>query len=122
MIVGVGVDTTEISRLKKACERESFRNRCFTEREREMARENPAFLAGNFAVKEAVAKALGCGFRGFWPGDIEVLRDEMGKPYVTLLKGAALTAGQLGIDRWFVSISDTGDLVTAMAVAEKGNE
>lgn len=41
-------------------------------------------LAGDFAVKEAVSKVFGTGFRGFGLLDIEVLRDELGKPWVRL--------------------------------------
>ena len=41
-------------------------------------------MAGNFAAKEAVSKALGTGFRGFGLLDIEVLRDDKGKPIVIL--------------------------------------
>ena len=41
-------------------------------------------IAGNFAAKEAVSKALGTGFRGFGVKDIEILRDELGKPVVNL--------------------------------------
>ena len=41
-------------------------------------------IAGNFAAKEAISKAIGTGFRGFGLKDIEVLRDELGKPVVNL--------------------------------------
>ena len=41
-------------------------------------------VAGNFAAKEAISKAIGTGFRGFGLKDIEVLRDELGKPVVNL--------------------------------------
>ena len=42
------------------------------------------FLHAQFAAKEAVSKALGTGFRGFGVKDIEILRDELGKPVVNL--------------------------------------
>ena len=41
-------------------------------------------VAGNFAAKEAFSKALGTGISGFALKDVEVLRDEHGKPYIEL--------------------------------------
>ena len=40
--------------------------------------------AVRFAAKEAVSKAVGTGIRGFSVLDIEILNDELGKPYVIL--------------------------------------
>ncbi|MBQ9464665.1 MAG: holo-ACP synthase [Lachnospiraceae bacterium] len=118
MIAGVGIDLLEIGRIRRLAEREAFLKGVYTDTERENFREFPAVLAGNFAVKEAVAKALGTGFRGFRARDIEVLRDDLGKPYVNLYEGAARRAEELGVVRVHVSISDTDELVTALAVAE----
>ena len=84
MLTGVGCDLIEIERMKKACEKEAFLLRVYTEEERRQADGRPSVLAGTFAVKEAVAKVLGTGFRTFMPKDVEVLRDELGKPYVLL--------------------------------------
>ncbi len=84
MVLGIGIDIIEIARVEKACKRDAFLERCYTEAEIQQVRHNPASLAGNFAVKEAVAKVLGTGFRGFGPNSIEVLRDELGRPYVNL--------------------------------------
>jgi phosphopantetheine--protein transferase-like protein len=47
---------------------------------------NTQSAAGIFAAKEAVAKALGTGFCGFFPRDIEILHKENGKPYVIFHK------------------------------------
>ena len=88
MILGVGTDLVEIDRMRKACEKEYFVSRTFTEAESRQAGGSASKLAGSFAVKEAVAKVFGTGFRTFMPGDIEVLRDELGKPYVRLYGGA----------------------------------
>ena len=88
MILGVGTDLIEIKRMEKACRRPHFVARTFTETESRQAKGSASKLAGSFAVKEAVAKMFGTGFRGFMPGDIEVLRDELGKPYVNLYGGA----------------------------------
>lgn len=118
MLAGVGCDLIEIRRVKKACEKEAFLLRVFTEEERRQAGGKLSMLAGSFAVKEAVAKVLGTGFRTFMPVDIEVLRDELGKPYVNLHGGAKELADKKGLCRVEVSISDTEDHVMAFAVGE----
>ena len=118
MILGTGCDLVKIERMKKACEKEAFLSRVYTERERRQAGGKASVLAGDFAVKEAVAKALGTGFRGFGPKAIEALRDELGKPYVKLYDGAAKRARELGIREIQVSISNTREHALAFAVAQ----
>lgn len=118
MIIGVGTDLIEIERVKKACEKEAFLLRVYTENERRQADGRPSVLAGTFAVKEAVAKVLGTGFRTFMPKDVEVLRDELGKPYVVLHGNAKVLAEEKKIRRIEVSISDTKDMVMAFAIGE----
>jgi len=92
--------------------------RVYTEEERRQADGRISVLAGTFAVKEAVAKVLGTGFRTFTPIDVEVLRDELGKPYVILHENARKTAEEKNVRRIEVSISDTKELVMAFAVGE----
>ena len=75
-------------------------------------------LAGTFAVKEAVAKVFGTGFRGFELKDVEVLRDELGKPYVVLHGNAKLLAEEKRIRKIEVSISNTKEHAMAFAVGE----
>lgn len=122
MIVGTGIDLIEISRIEKACTGDRFPLRVYTETECRQAGGRASVLAGSFAVKEAVAKALGTGFRGFWLNDIEVLRDELGKPYVKLSGGARERAKEIGADRIHVSITDTKVYAQAIAVAESIEE
>ena len=119
MIVGIGMDMVEMERVRKACAKQAFAERVYTEEERRQAGERVSRLAGDFAVKEAVAKALGTGFRGFMPGDIEVLRDPLGKPYVRLYGGARSRAEELEIGSIHVSITNTKEYAAAFAVAEK---
>ncbi|ALP88695.1 MULTISPECIES: holo-ACP synthase [Clostridium] len=88
MIIGIGTDIIEIERIEIAVKRtKGFINKLFTENEINIF-ESRGFksevIAGNFAAKEAVSKALGTGFRGFGVKDIEILRDELGKPVVNL--------------------------------------
>ena len=83
-----GTDIIEIERIDRAVKRtNNFIDKVFTEKEKEYFKTKnyrPEVLAGNFAAKEAVSKALGTGFRGFGLLDIEVLRDDKGKPIVIL--------------------------------------
>lgn len=118
MTIGVGTDIIEINRIKKAAQSGPFLKRAFTEEERKQSGGRMSFLAGCFAVKEAVAKCLGTGFRGFSPQEIECLRDEMGKPYVNLYGGAAELFRKIGGSALLVSISDTEDIAAAVAVLE----
>lgn len=108
----------EIERIKRACEKEAFLMRVYTEEERRQAGGKPSVLAGDFAVKEAVAKVFGTGFRQFMPKDIEVLRDGLGKPYVKLYGGALALAREKRISRIEVSISNTKEFAMAVAVGE----
>lgn len=116
MIVGIGNDMVKICRFENM--KESFIKKMFTEREVSAANGRPSFFAANFSVKEAVSKAFGTGIRGFGLKDIEVLRDELGKPYVELYGGAEKIAKEKNIENIFVSITDTKELVVTMVVAE----
>jgi holo-[acyl-carrier protein] synthase len=88
MIIGIGTDIIEINRIEKAIMRtSSFIEKSFTSNEIKYFKLKGLkgnVIAGNFAAKEAISKALGTGFRGFGLQDIEVLRDELGKPVVNL--------------------------------------
>ena len=118
MLTGVGCDLIELERVKKACEKEAFLLRVYTEEERRQAGGKASRLAGNFAVKEAVSKVFGTGFRSFELRDIEVLRDELGKPYVRLYRGAQALAEDLKIRKIHVSITNTEEQAMAFAVGE----
>lgn len=89
MIFSVGTDIIEIERIKKAIHNDSFLSKVYTKNEILNFKASPNSLAGNFAVKEAIVKAFGTGFRGIMPNEIEVLRNEAGKPFVKLY-GSAL--------------------------------
>ena len=118
MIVGIGTDMVENKRLQQACLKESFVGRSFTYRERELIQIDPKKACGNFAVKEAVSKAFGTGFRQMRLKDIEVLRDELGKPYVNLFEHALEKAKELNITNIHVSISNTDEYTIAYVIAE----
>ena len=85
-ILDIGVDIIEIDRIKKIVDKnEKFLKRFFTIKEIEYFR-GKGFkyetIAGNFAAKEAISKSIGTGIRNFNLKDIEVLRDDLGKPIV----------------------------------------
>ncbi|MDN5305046.1 MAG: holo-[acyl-carrier protein] synthase [Fusobacteriaceae bacterium] len=86
-ILGIGNDIVEIERVEKAIKRtEKFKEKVFSKKEIEIVEKKAspfASYAGRFAAKEAVAKAFGTGIR-FALTDIEILNDELGKPYVNL--------------------------------------
>ena len=86
MILGIGTDIIEIERINRAINNTPmFLEKIFTKRELEELNRSilrVESVAGNFAVKEAVSKAVGTGMRGFTFTDIEVFRDELGKPIV----------------------------------------
>lgn len=88
MIKGIGTDIIEINRVKDAMEKSGkFLEKVFTEKEiNNLSKKGlkAESIAGRFAVKEAVSKALGTGFRGFSFLDIEIISDELGKPRVFL--------------------------------------
>ena len=88
MIIGIGIDIIEISRIEKVIKRtNSFVEKSFTDSEIQYFKLKGLkgnVIAGNFAAKEAISKAMGTGFRGFGLKDIEVLRDDLGKPIVNL--------------------------------------
>lgn len=120
MIVGVGTDMVEIARIEKACQNIHFLERVFTEKERELGKKNIQSLAGNFAVKESVVKVFGTGFRGIEFQEIEVLRDDLGKPYIISYGKAKEKQNELGISKLHVSITNTKQYAMAFVVGESG--
>jgi holo-[acyl-carrier protein] synthase len=120
LIVGLGVDIAEVPRIKAAIERhgEPFLRRVFTPNEIEYCeRFKNKFerYAGRFAAKEAAMKALGTGWsRGVRWVDVEIVREQSGRPTIALAGEAAKIAGGLGVKRISISITHT----EAQALAE----
>lgn len=121
MIVGIGTDIIEISRIEKVMNRtSSFIEKSFTYNEIEYFKIKGLkgnVVAGNFAAKEAISKALGTGFRDFGLKDIEVLRDELGKPIVNLSDKVYKLLGTKKFNM-HVSISHSKENAIAYAVME----
>ena len=115
MIVGVGIDVVEVSRLARALERTPrLADRLFTPGERDRPVDS---LAARFAAKEAVAKALGAPGGLRWR-DAEVVQLESGRPVLRLHGGVAEEATAQGITTWHLSLSHDGGVATAVVVAE----
>lgn len=117
-----GIDIVQIARVRRVYLRypDRFLARvCGSwERERAGSRPDPApFLAGRFAVKEAVLKVLGVGlFAGVRLADIEVRAHDSGEPYCVLHGTAAARAAVRGITRVLVSISHSDEHAVAQAL------
>jgi holo-[acyl-carrier protein] synthase len=125
VIVGIGVDILEISRLERSLERygKRFLDHVFTDSEQVDAPSDPGvavvYYAGRWCVKEAVSKALGTGIgaKCNWR-DIVVMRSDSGMPVVALNGAAECTAQEKQIARWHVSISHEKHNACAFVVAE----
>jgi len=126
MIVGSGIDLTEISRIQQSLERfgQRFLNRVYTPAEQAycLRKRNAAeSLAARFAAKEAGAKALGTGIsRGVHWLEIEVVRAPSGQPTLVFHGRAAEMARSLGTSRAALSLTHTRDLAMASVVLEDG--
>ena len=117
-IIGIGTDIIEISRFEKK-QSPGFMARVFSTYEAAyLAEKPPQSMAGLFAAKEAVAKALGTGFAGFSPWEIEIRHDAQGKPLIKLHKKALGIATAQGIKTIHISISHNQDSAIAFAIAE----
>ncbi len=115
MIVGIGVDVVDLARFERALSRTpGLRDRLFAEPERALPLRS---LAGRFAAKEALMKALGetDGIR--W-ADMRIDQDAHGNPDFVLAGRAAEIAARRGIVRIHVSMSHDAGIATAFVVAE----
>ncbi|MGD9116741.1 MAG: holo-ACP synthase [Dehalococcoidia bacterium] len=116
----IGIDIIEIARLEKAIARhgEDFLERLYTADELKLYRDKLPSLAGRFAAKEAVIKALG-ETSGASLKDIEILADDRGKPLVKLHGKARKRAQALGLAEIAVSLSHSREYAVAVASGER---
>lgn len=124
MIVGLGVDIAEVPRIQAAIERhgQPFLRRVFTSNEIaycERFKNKFERYAGRFAAKEAAMKALGTGWRrGIRWVDLEVVREQSGRPTLALTGEAAKIAAHLGVKRISLSITHTEAQALAQVIFE----
>jgi holo-[acyl-carrier protein] synthase len=128
MIIGLGNDLCDISRVEKTLARygERFTQRCFTEIERRKSdrrMQRAASYAKRFAAKEACAKALGTGLNfGVYWRDMGVVNLPSGKPTMNLTNGAAKVLAALVPEghkpHIHLTITDDGGMAQAFVIIE----
>ncbi len=124
-IVNVGIDSADSARFVRllAQDRERLFALLFGEEERAAmptldGKREARYLAGRWAAKEAVLKALGTGVGLITFPDVGIFSHESGQPYITLYNEATVCGQSLNIDRWHLSITHTKDISTAYVIAE----
>lgn len=122
-ILGHGIDLVDIPKIRRWINdlRNPLIPRCFVQEELDEVGVGPDRidrLAGRFAAKEAILKALGTGFgAGVAFSDVIISRKRSGPPQVQLRGGAAKVANDLGITEWRLSISHANKAAMASAIA-----
>lgn len=126
MIIGIGNDLIDITRIERTLDRfgDRFLDRVFTQIEREKSdgRANrAASYAKRYAAKEACSKALGTGFRqGVYWRDMGVVNLRGGKPTIELTGGAALHLARIvpkGMEaRIDITLTDEPPMAEAMVI------
>ncbi|NOX84669.1 MAG: holo-ACP synthase [Chlorobi bacterium] len=125
MIFGIGTDIIEVERMKKHLEdNDALRDKLYTPDEQQYCTRGKVTMyqcyAARFAAKEAFFKALGTGYRyGMAFREIEVLNDELGKPYVNPLGKVKEYLAEHKISHIHLSISHVKSVASAMVVLEK---
>lgn len=133
MIIGTGIDVVNIKRVAKILTKfpSRFLHRCFTDTEVKQFQKFPANsekfilkVAGFYAVKEAVVKAIGTGFRfGFSFKDVEIINDNFGKPTLTINGNIKkfLEKKYAAIEKikYHLSISNDEPVVVAIVIMEE---
>jgi holo-[acyl-carrier protein] synthase len=122
-VIAHGIDLVDVAELQRWIEdpRDPLIPRCFMQAELQEIGEGPdriERLAGRFAAKEAVLKALGTGFgAGVAFTDVAIHRAPGAAPEVRLSGGAAKVAAALGVTAWRLSISHAGGIAMASVLA-----
>ena len=125
MTLHTGIDHIEIARIAKAMQNPRFLTRYFGHRELAYLAQKkipPASVAAGFCAKEAFAKALGTGIRGFTLREVELLRAENGRPYLAFSGKAAALVESSGL-HFEVSISHDKQYALAQVIGyAKGDD
>jgi len=115
VIVGIGIDVCPVNRFATAAGRTSrLLTRLFTPAEQDSSMHR---MAGRFAAKEALAKALGAPQGLAWH-DVEVRKDPLGKPYFHYGGTIADRIAVLGIATVHLSITHDAGIAAAVVVCE----
>ena len=125
MIFGIGTDIVDINRIKSMDSLSTFANKILSENEIKVFSDleegkQAIYLSKQFAGKEAISKAIGTGISGDIKfKEIEILRDERGRPIFNPVENLKEILANLGITKTHVSLSDEKDYAIAFAILEK---
>ncbi len=125
MIFGIGTDLIKIKRIKNINSLEKFAKKILSENELNLFNslsndKKVTFISKQFAGKEAFSKALGTGItEGIRFKEIEILRDEKGKPIFKAINSLKSFMLNLGITRTHISITDEREYAMGFAILEK---
>ncbi len=121
MIIGIGTDIVEISRIEKLIENEAAVKRILTQKEQKLfltQSQKAQWVAGRFAAKEAASKALKVGIAKCAPNEVEILYDENGAPTLELLGKAKKLLSGINY-KTHISITHDGGLAQAFVIFEE---
>ena len=125
-ILGIGIDIIENNRIKNSIKNSNFLKRIYSNKElkqSKLSKNKTNFFAKRFAAKEALAKAIGSGFRNNLNfADIEIINDKMGKPYYlenNKIKNLIKKKFNVKNFECFLSISDEKKYSTAFTIIQK---
>ena len=125
-VIGIGVDIINNKRIKSSIKNHNFINRIFSKKEILISKKfknKTNYFSKRFAAKEALAKALGTGFRDNLNfKDIQIINNKIGKPYYLLnAKINNLIKKKMKIKNFnlFLSISDEKEYSIAFTIIEK---
>jgi len=122
MILGIGIDITEIKKIEESIRSETYQRKVFTLAELKAVdgfKNKAEHLAGKFAAKEAFMKAIGAGIRQeVWFLQIQILNDEFGKPYINVSGEAEKRLQERGAKHIHISISHSGGMAVAVVILE----
>lgn len=122
MIFGNGIDLIEISRITKAIKNPHFCERVFTDTELRESKMLGHRLAGFFAAKEAMLKAMGTGLSNFSWQEIEVRHDPKGAPFLELTGKVRSFITENQVSRVHLSISHCKEYAVAQVILEAGDD
>tara|TARA_B110000305_G_scaffold98152_1_gene110758 strand:+ start:3139 stop:3549 length:411 start_codon:yes stop_codon:yes gene_type:complete len=121
-VIGVGIDTIEVSRIKDSMERhgEHFLNKIFTPNERTYCddkSDSAPFYATRFAAKEAMAKAFRTGIgKDFGWLDSEIIHGMEGEPFIKLSQSGQAMLNQVGASKVLVSLTHLSTVASAVVI------
>ena len=117
-----GIDIVDIKRIEHSLKSESFKARVYGADElKELESKRYESYAGAFCAKEAFAKALGTGVRGFSLCEVQILHDEYGAPNFSLSGNAQKIATEKGLE-FSLSITHTDTIAMASVIAYSKEE